>query len=167
MRVSIFWVKYDELGRIGIMPRPRAGDWLEDEVCSLRDSRVGLIVSLLERQLITELELEPEQSICQAQGVQYISFPILDRDLPLSRQDSERLIGKLVELVSEGKSIVIHCRQGVGRSAMIAACLLTELGMSVEDAFEQIRQARGWVVPDTEDQRAWVADFASGKLRTV
>jgi Dual specificity phosphatase, catalytic domain len=92
---------------------------------------------------------------------------IPDRNAPLSRQDTRSLIGNLVELASEGKSIVIHCRQGVGRSAILAACLLTECGISVADAFERIMQARGCPVPDTQDQRAWVAEFASGKLRTV
>ena len=85
----------------------------------------------------------------------------------MSRQDTEKLIRKLVELTSEGKSIVIHCRQRVGRSAMIAACLLAEFGATVADAFERIKQARGCPVPDTEDQRAWVAEYASGKLRAV
>jgi protein-tyrosine phosphatase len=167
MQVKIFWVNDDELGRIGIMPRPRGGDWLEDEVCSLRNSGVDVIVSLLEEQEATELELEPEQSICEAQGLQYISFPIPDRDVPLSRQETERLIGKLLEFAAEGKSIVIHCRQGVGRSALIAACILAERGMSVVDAFERIRGARGCPVPDTQDQRVWVEEYAFGKLRAV
>jgi protein-tyrosine phosphatase len=167
MRVNVFWINDDKLGRIGLMPRPRGGDWLEDEICSIRDSGADVIVSLLERQEITELELESEQSICEAQGLQYISFPIPDRDVPLSRQETARLVGKVIELASEGKSIIIHCRQGVGRSAMIAACMLAEGGMSVADEFERIREARGCPVPETEDQRAWVGEYASGKLRAV
>jgi protein-tyrosine phosphatase len=58
-------------------------------------------------------------------------------------------------------NIVIHCRAGVGRSALIAACLLTQAGLAAEAAFQRIGAARGCVVPDTAEQKQWVARFAS------
>jgi len=58
------------------------------------------------------------------------------------------------------KNILIHCRMGVGRAAMIAAALLVRRGQSVEEAFAQIAAARGCAVPDTSEQRAWAAKLA-------
>jgi protein-tyrosine phosphatase len=68
----------------------------------------------------------------------------------------------LANLLRGGQSVVIHCRQGVGRSALIAACVLVLNGVSVDKAFELIENARGCSVPDTEEQREWVVQFAEG-----
>jgi hypothetical protein len=42
----------------------------------------------------------------------------------------------------------------------VAACLLVKGGLTPDNAFEQIATARGLAVPDTEEQRAFVAAFA-------
>jgi protein-tyrosine phosphatase len=59
-----------------------------------------------------------------------------------------------------GKSVVIHCRQGVGRSALTAACVMAVGGVPVDEALEKIQNARSCPVPDTPEQRRWVAHLA-------
>jgi hypothetical protein len=46
------------------------------------------------------------------------------------------------------------------RSALIAAFLLKSQGIGVDEAFAIIARARGFSVPDTEEQREWVKGFA-------
>ena len=167
MAVIIFWIENGKTGRIGIMPRPRGGDWLEDDICSLHASGAEVVVSLLEKEEITELDLGKEQEVCESRGLEYISFPIPDGSVPQSKQDMARLVDVLGELSSKGRHIVVHCRQGIGRSSMIAAGILTSLGMTVEEAFERITKARGRPVPDTREQREWVAEFVSGRFRVI
>ncbi len=58
MQVKVYWVTELHLGRLGIMSRPRGGDWLEDEIRSLSQSQVDAVISLLEQSEIIELELE-------------------------------------------------------------------------------------------------------------
>jgi len=41
---------------------------------------------------------------------------------------------------------------------MIAAGVLVELGVPLEDAWLETSTARGRVVPDTEEQQSWVAN---------
>ncbi|HZT58440.1 MAG TPA: dual specificity protein phosphatase family protein [Pyrinomonadaceae bacterium] len=160
MRVTVHWIDGIESGRLGIMPRPRGGDWLEDEIHSLKMWGVGAVVSLLEQDEITELDIAEEKSLCEANGIAYLSFPIRDRSVPLSKQDALAFARKLVKLLQDGMSVVIHCRQGVGRSALVAACVLVLGGVSVDEVFEKIENARGCSVPDTEEQREWVRRFA-------
>jgi protein-tyrosine phosphatase len=162
MQVKIYWINGIESGRLGIMPRPRGGDWLEDEIHSLKMSGVDAVVSLLESDEMTELDIAEEKSFCEANSISYISFPIRDRNIPLSKRDALEFIRMLANLLQDGRSVVIHCRQGVGRSALIAACVLVINGISVDKAFELIENARGCPVPDTEEQRRWVARFAEG-----
>jgi hypothetical protein len=61
--------------------------------------------------------------------------------------------------------IAVHCRQGLGRSPMLAAGLLVLAGMAGEDAWEQVEAARGVTVPETAEQRAWAVSPGRRDLR--
>ncbi|HKX26863.1 MAG TPA: protein-tyrosine phosphatase family protein [Blastocatellia bacterium] len=156
MKTSIYWMNDDHSGRLGIMPRPRGGDWLEDEIRAWRDAGVQVIVSLLENHEVEELDLRDEPVYCQALGLTYLSMPIPDRSLPESSREALDFARRLTGLLEDGKNLVIHCRQGIGRSSLMAATMLALRGMPAETAFEVIAKARGCAVPDTEEQRAWV-----------
>jgi protein-tyrosine phosphatase len=52
--------------------------------------------------------------------------------------------------------MVIHCRMGIGRSTIIAGCLLLKPGYKTNEVFAQISKIRGMRVPDTEEQIAWL-----------
>ena len=159
-QVKIYWVGDVEAARLGIMPRPRGGDWLGDEIHSLKSSGVDAVVSLLERAEIEELEIAEEESLCEANGISFISFPIPDRHVPPTKGEALEFARSLANLLQSGKSVVIHCRQGVGRSGLIAACVMVLMGVTVDEAFEKIERARGCPVPDTPEQRRWVAQLA-------
>ena len=141
------------------MPRPRGGDFLEEEIVSLREQGVHVLVSLLTADEVDELALTEEPRLCEAVGVQFLSFPIPDRDVPSRKDAVFEFIRNLHQYNTTGKSIVFHCRAGIGRSALMAACLLATDGMSVDDAFQCIADARGCRVPDTLEQRSWVANL--------
>ena len=144
------------------MPRPRGGVRLADEIRSLKLSGVGAVVSLLEPEEITEFDIAEEEYLCEANGISYLSFPIRGRHTPRSKQDALDFARELAGLLKEGKSVVVHCRQGIGRSALIAACVLVLSGAPVDRAFEKIGEAGGCPVPHTEEQRQWVVEFAEG-----
>lgn len=159
MQVTIYWIGEFSDGRLGIMARPRGGDWLEDEIISLRQSRVDAVISLLEPAEVFELDLSQEEEFCQKHGILFRSFSIADRNVPASSTAARKFVEEPANLLSEGKSLVIHCRQGIGRSSLMAASVLAGRGFAVADAFEKIELARGCQVPDTPEQRDWVRRF--------
>ena len=67
-------------------------------------------------------------------------------------------------LLSEGRCVGIHCRQGIGRSSLLAATLLVLTGMDFEEAWRRVEAARGCPVPDTAEQKAWVDRFRQAAL---
>jgi len=160
VQVNIHWIEGVESGRLGIMPRPRGGDWLEDEIRSLMHSGVDVVISLLEREEVLELDLLEEQTLCLANGISFLSFPIPDRNVPSSKREASDFAQSILKLLGSGQSVVIHCRAGIGRSALIAACALTFDGIPANEAFERIERARGCSVPDTQEQRDWVVGLA-------
>lgn len=162
MRAEIYPISDVPFGRLAIMPRPRAGDWLRDEVASWHQAGFTCVVSLLDSDEVSELGLEWEAETCRQSGIDFLTFPVPDRGVPHSADELAILVESLISRLRAGQGIAIHCRIGVGRSALVAACVLAAVGQPVETAWQSIQKARGMSVPDTPEQRAWVADFHCG-----
>jgi protein-tyrosine phosphatase len=157
--MSLYWVDLPSIGRLAIAARPRAGDWLTDEIAGWRSEAVDIVVSLLEPFEVAELGLREEAKLCRQQGMRFVSFPIADRAVPTSMNEAMTLARCAAQWIAEGKGVAIHCRAGIGRAAMIAACVLVCHGQDSEAAFAAIAKTRGVPVPDTEEQRQWVMRF--------
>jgi protein tyrosine/serine phosphatase len=157
MRPSIYWLDLPERWRLAIVPRPRAGDWLADEMAGWKAEGVDIVVGLLEPDELAELDLCQLPATCAAEGIEYVSFPIQDRGVPASMRQTDHLVRHLCEALAAGKAVAVHCRAGIGRSALIAARVLVRNGYDVDRAFATIAKARGFTVPDTDAQRQWVS----------
>ena len=160
MRTELYWITGPWPGRLAIMPRPRGGDWLEDEIQSWRRAGVDVVVSLLTRDEQAELSLLDEEALCRASDIDFVSIPIVDRGVPSSLTEFTGHMSKLAEQLRSGKNIAVHCRQGIGRAALVAVCLLILSGMAPAAGIERVGTARGCSVPETPEQRRWVNDFA-------
>lgn len=160
MKPNIYWIPGPWRGKLAILARPRGGDWLPDEVDGWRDAGVEVVVSLLSKEEEAELGLNSERHLVEADGLRFISFPIKDYDVPSSAGEVRELVNNLEDLLDQDKSLGIHCRAGIGRSSLVAACLLVNQGEDAEVSFARISTARGVAVPDTAAQRKWVGDFA-------
>src|SRR5947207_15966598 len=119
-----YWIDLKSNGRLAILPRPRGGDWLEDEVSSWRDAGFDVVVSMLTSEEVEELCLEREPEFCSTERIRLIEVPIPDRGVPASGDSTLALIEELERQLQKGKTVGVHCRQGVGRSSLIAACVL-------------------------------------------
>lgn len=161
MSDSYYLVSGPRRGRLGILARPRGGDWLEDEVQEWARLGIDVVVSLLTAEEVQEFALRDEANYSRANGMEFIALPIPDRGVPPSREAALELVGRLDAHLSSGKTVGIHCRQGIGRSGVLAACLLVLSGMSPESAFERLSASRGVPVPETSEQREWVEGFAA------
>jgi len=157
---SLHWVNGIEPHRLALMPRPRGAEWLAEEVASWRTAKVGSVLSLLESHEIRELELKAEPSLCAEHGITFRSFPIPDRGTPASRVEFLALLTQLHAEIVQGEAVAIHCRAGIGRTGLVAGCLLHMLGVPYRDIFHVLSRSRGVAVPDTSAQVEWVERFA-------
>jgi hypothetical protein len=103
MRTELYWIEGPWRGSLAIMPRPRGGDWLEDEIQSLRRSGVDVVDSLLTREEQSEFNLSDEESLCRANGIEFVSFPIVDRSVPSSAEAFSEQAIKLAEQLASAR----------------------------------------------------------------
>ncbi len=148
-------------GRLVVSPRPRGGDWLDDEMAAWHAAGIGTVVSLLTKGEEEEMELTREAAAAQAQGMRFLSLPIEDRSVPASRAETSALVAEISRALARGDNVVIHCRGGFGRAPLIAASVLSTVGISPDLAFKRIGAVRHSIVPETDQQREWVRAFAA------
>ena len=155
--MDLYWVT----PTVAVATRPRGGDWLADEMADLRRQDVDVLVSCLTRDEERELDLADERTEATASGLEYFSLPIPDRGVPDSRATFEQVVGELVRAERKGRHLAVHCRQGLGRSPLVAAAVLVRDGMSPDHAWKLVGERRGAAVPETDDQRDWLRRTAA------
>src|ERR1700730_13557547 len=90
MFTELHWLDGPWPGKLALSARPRGGDWLDEELASWRKSGVDEVVSLLTPEEVESLELQNEAAHAWDAGMQFRSFPIIDRWVPASRRDALR-----------------------------------------------------------------------------
>lgn len=162
MHTSIYWMP-DPASRLAILARPRPGTWLPDDVAQWRAAGITNVVSLLMPAEVAELDLRHEPETCAAVGIDFRSFPIPDRGVPSSREQFANLIHDLRVRHLAGACVGVHCRMGIGRSSLVIAGLLVRSEEALPAEFRRISTARGLPVPDTDQQRQWLARWAENR----
>jgi protein-tyrosine phosphatase len=161
MSTKLYWAEGPWLGKLALAARPRGDDWLEDEIASWRREGVDTVFSLLTPEEENDLGLNNEARHVKAQGMQFASLPIPDREAPDSDTKVAKALQKVEADLSAGKNVVVHCRQGVGRSGLISAALLVMKGFTPEAAIKNLSASRGTSIPETAAQRRWIDHFAT------
>ncbi len=154
-----YWIDTDIPAKLAIMPAPHGGNRLEGEIRTLQREGADVLVSLLTPEEEFELDLEQERAACDGHGITFRSFPIPDRDVPASTEAFLHFLETLHRDVLQHRSIVAHCRAGIGRSSLLLASLLRREGLTTDDAFRRIAHARRALVPDTPAQLRWVENL--------
>jgi len=160
MWTELHWINGPWPGKLALAARPRGGDWLPDEIASWRRQGIDGVVSLLTPEEEHDLDLLNERREARRHEMSFTRFPIPDRQVPASQSDTTEALEMLGAELSAGRNVVIHCRQGIGRTGLMAACLLVAAGNEPQTAIREISVARGVPIPETDEQRRWIAEYA-------
>lgn len=160
MIAQVFWTKEKFPGRIALVPRPRGGEWLEDETKAWAEAGINVIVSMLEAEEIESFDLGREAEFSAVNGIKFVSIPVKDRSIPKIDESFLQTIEQLKNSLLKGKNIAIHCRQSVGRAPLMAAILMISFGINPTEAFRQLSSVRSVEVPETKEQKQWAEKFA-------
>ncbi|HEU0139031.1 MAG TPA: dual specificity protein phosphatase family protein [Bryobacteraceae bacterium] len=160
MWTKLHWVDGPWPGKLALAARPRGGEWLEDEITSWQREGVNTVFSLLTDEEERDLGILKEKAEVEAHGMKFLSYPIPDRQVPDSEANLGKALAKLEAELAAGRNVVLHCRQGIGRTGLVAACLLLTKGIDPESAITRLSAARGTSIPETPEQRRWIDHYA-------
>jgi hypothetical protein len=164
--LRVDWVDSPQIpaGRLGMTICPGRQDRdrdLEADLDRLRAEGVDRLLCLS-----TEAEMDwagvPDLgSRAEALGFDYRWLPVPDQGT-CSLSEAVDLVRWCREGLERGESVVITCMGGLGRSGMVAACTLVDLGASPAAAIASVRAARGPRALETSGQEELVSRFAAG-----
>lgn len=158
---ELHWVDGPWPGKLALAARPRGSDWLPDEMESWQRSGVDTVLSLLTPDEEQNLNLIEEEREARAHGMRFLSHPIPDRQVPESEVSLGKTLEKLDTELASGRNVVLHCRQGIGRAGLVAACLLVRNGLEAQLVIARLSAARGVEIPETTEQRRWIDQYGS------
>ena len=135
-----------------------AGDWDRDLELDLRmisDWGASALVSLMEKEEMAWYGVAELPEKATRLGLDHYHLPIVDFDIPDdSFEEQWQTAGaQLRDYLLSGKSIVIHCLGGLGRTGTVAGRLLVELGTDPETAIRRIRTARPGTIQSIMQER--------------
>ena len=125
------------------------------------------ILCLLNPSELRTLGVHPEMydQVCSKRNVKLINYPIIEMAAPSDAAEFDREIvdRKLVSEIKTGGSVLVHCRGGVGRAGLVAACLLLRLGVvdSTESAVARVRHFRDPRSVESQIQINFVRRYAN------
>lgn len=156
---AIFWILGNDAPNLAIVMRPPGDEQLEDALHRIKHGGVDTIVSLLEPHEAGWLGLADEAPLARAAGIEFLSFPIPDTQVPGDEPAFRRFVSGIAERLTRGQRVGMHCRGCIGRATITAACALIHLGWDAGRAIEAITIARGTTVPETMAQEAWILRY--------
>jgi protein-tyrosine phosphatase len=156
---EVFWIEGKPAAGLGIVLCPFGGPGLEDEMRSLKEAGVETLVSLLQKPEAEWLGLGAEEALATKVGMEFLSHPIRDANVPTDAAAFREFAAGLAERLRAGKRIALHCRGSIGRAPLTAACTLVHFGWKAKTALRAIEVARGCRVPDTDEQWKWILGY--------
>lgn len=163
MQTEIYSVKPIANGHLYIMPCPGYAQ-VEQDLAHLQQMGIHKVVSLLEADEARCYGLDDEQRLCAALGMAFTQFPITDRQIPDTPDQPafRQLIDQLYDELCSGNHIAIHCFAGIGRTGLLAGCILIKHGMTPAQATDLLSDTRGCHVPQTRQQYHYLLDYHAG-----
>ncbi len=139
---------------------PASDTLVQDDLRALRDDHgAQVLVTLLEEFEMRRLGITDLLPSARRMRLRTIWFPIPDVTAPSDLPATARLVAEILDAMSIGQTVVVHCRGGLGRSGTIAACCLVARGRAPEEAIAMVRLARPGAV-EVSDQEQFVSRFA-------
>jgi ADP-ribosylglycohydrolase len=100
--------------------------------------------------------------------IEYLREPIPDHSVPTARETMTRLLGAVDQALAADHVVYLHCRAGIGRSAMAAGCWIASRPVVTGDPLERLQvlwrqseQSLTWpVVPETAEQAEFIRTWS-------
>jgi protein-tyrosine phosphatase/L-amino acid N-acyltransferase YncA len=149
-------------GTLALRGMPGRGEPLAQSWDGLRRAQIQRIVCLVAAdEIATHVRDYADALAAKTVPCPVDTFPIPDFGVPRDRDAFRALASDIATRLEKGEHVAIHCGAGIGRSGMLATCVLLALGLSLDEAIARVTAAGSH--PETPEQQAivaWCAEVA-------
>lgn len=147
-QLQLHWITDD----IAISRQPVGQEW-----ASLREQGVSCVVDL-QAEAPDNTRDVAEHELC------YLRLPIVEGDVA-EQTELEQVTAWIDEHAEQHGSVLVHCREGRGRSPMVVLAYLVRLGYPLPEAYRLMTRAHSRVAINAAQQEALVR-FAEARSAT-
>ncbi len=117
---------------------------LVDSVTQLKAAGASAIVTLMSDEELEENNASTLGEVCANQDITWFQLPISDDKGPDERffDAWQKQKSALLTLLNTPATVAVHCKGGSGRTGLMIAILLVELGYSKAEAREKVQAMR-------------------------
>ena len=117
-----------------------------------REHRIGAVVDLRE-------EDRDDHQVLESAGIAFLHLPTPDLH-PITLDRLDQGVAFTRRHLEADRNVLIHCQHGIGRSPLLALCVMVDRGLEPLEALEQAKSARIAVSPSEAQYRGWAGWLA-------
>ena len=106
---------------------------IQTDLSNFKSQEISIIICLLNDYELRSIGVNVDQykHTCARLEITFIQYPIIEMAAPDSIGSLEaNVMVPVIQALTEGRVVLIHCRGGIGRAGTIACCLLLKLHIS-------------------------------------
>ena len=114
-----------------------------------REHGISAVVDLRE-------EDRDDEEALRAAGIDLLHLPTPDLE-PASPQMLDKGVAFAADRIRRGEKVLIHCQHGIGRSPLLALCVMIDQGWEPLEALRHAKDLREAVSPSRSQYDGWAA----------
>jgi protein-tyrosine phosphatase len=136
---------------------------LSDDLAAIQSANISTVVSLISLSEMKKLGVSDLPAQVMQHKLQWLQLAIEDFGTPDLNplENWQQIKESVLFALARRETVLLHCAAGLGRTGMMAACLLVACGQTPASAIEQVRAARPGTI-ETEAQAAFIQDARQG-----
>lgn len=147
-------------GRLGLTQAPgQPGRDMAADMAALAREGTNILAPLLLDEEFSRLGMNDYHAQAEARSLTVAPCPIQNGSVPDDQTAFAAYVDELMDQLLDGRNLVLHCRGGVGRAGLVAACLLVQAGMPADAATNLVRATRHPSALENAAQVQFLHDF--------